>query len=123
MKSVYWFFCDVFLINFYICADFTPEETDREIKRQYDVDVELSKTAGASTIDVVNEKGVYGIFLRIERGRTTELVHECVHMANKVFNRIGYYPALENDEVQAYYVGYLFEKISGLLNTEVKNEI
>jgi hypothetical protein len=123
MKRLYWFYCDVFLINFYICADFTPEETEREIKNQYDIDVELSKTAGASTIDVTNKRGLYGIYLRIERDRATELVHECVHMANKVFSRVGYYPALGNDEVQAYYVGYLFEKISKLLNTEVKDEI
>lgn len=40
------------------------------------------------------------------------IVHECVHLKNCIWNYIGYKPVVDNDEVDAYLVEYLFNQVS-----------
>ena len=43
------------------------------------------------------------------------VAHEAVHIANYVFIRCGIMPDLENDEPQAYLVGWIVNQISTIL--------
>lgn len=40
------------------------------------------------------------------------IAHECVHLKNCIWKYIGYKPEANNDEVDAYLVGYLFDQVS-----------
>ena len=36
------------------------------------------------------------------------IVHECLHVTNYIFNDRAYFPRLDNDESQAYLIGWIF---------------
>lgn len=39
------------------------------------------------------------------------IVHECHHFANALYMKVGYNPILQNDELEAYILGWLCEKV------------
>ena len=39
------------------------------------------------------------------------IAHECLHIKNIVWNRIGYYPQALNDEVDAYLLDYIITEV------------
>lgn len=39
------------------------------------------------------------------------IVHECEHVKNAVWERIGYIPTAKNDEPDAYLLEYIFEEV------------
>lgn len=48
-----------------------------------------------------------------------EIVHECVHLANRLIYDHGVSFTLDDDEIHAYLVGYLFRKVAeNLLKTD-----
>ena len=57
-----------------------------------------------------NRKGEWYICLQ-EKPMLNEVVHEVVHFVNELFLFIGYQPKLDNDEIQAYFIGYFSEEI------------
>lgn len=40
-----------------------------------------------------------------------DVAHECLHAANRIFNRIGHKIEVSNDEAQAYLLGYIYKKV------------
>jgi hypothetical protein len=54
--------------------------------------------------------GTYLIIVS-ETARPASIVHECTHAANLVLGRIGHKFSYDNDEVQAYLLGYIFDKV------------
>ena len=39
------------------------------------------------------------------------IAHECLHVKNTVWSRIGYSPQALNDEVDAYLIAYVYKRI------------
>ena len=47
----------------------------------------------------------------INAARGSTIVHESLHVVNGVWNYIGYEPVRDNDEVSAYLLTYIYDKI------------
>ena len=47
------------------------------------------------------------------------IAHECLHVKNAVWNRIGYSPNPVNDEVDAYLVQYLFNEVYKVVDKHI----
>lgn len=47
------------------------------------------------------------------------LVHECNHVKNRVFSRMGYDVDPENDEMESYFLGWFAQKVLDSLNEHV----
>lgn len=49
------------------------------------------------------------------------IIHECEHVKNYIWECIGYTPNAENDEVDAYLLTYLYEKVVEVFCKHNKN--
>lgn len=49
------------------------------------------------------------------------IVHEAVHMVNFAFHNRGVLLCTNNDEHQAYYTQYIFEKVFNIITKELKD--
>jgi hypothetical protein len=47
----------------------------------------------------------------IDAKHGSSIVHEAVHVKNHIWNYIGYRPQADNDEVDAYVITYIYNKI------------
>lgn len=61
-------------------------------------------------------------FIIVIKGNTRHSViaHECVHLANLIFNYVGVKLDSHNDEAQAYLTGYIFETIEKFRDKKLK---
>ena len=50
------------------------------------------------------------------------LIHECEHSKNYIWQHIGYEPSARNDEVDAYLLTYLYEKVVEVFNKHTSNQ-
>lgn len=48
-------------------------------------------------------------------------VHECTHLKNCIWEYIDYKPQTDNDEVDAYLMGYLFDEILKVIDKHKKD--
>lgn len=53
-------------------------------------------------------------FVAVRADCQSSIVHEAVHIKNNLWDYIGYSPQADNDEVDAYLVTYIYEKIMGV---------
>lgn len=44
------------------------------------------------------------------------VIHECLHVKNAVWNRIGYEPCVNNDEVDAYLIAYIYKEVKKVID-------
>lgn len=44
------------------------------------------------------------------------VVHECEHVKNSIWKRIGFIPTSENDEPDAYLIEYLYKEVMKVVN-------
>lgn len=76
-----------------------------ELKR-YMSKWDLDEEAKAVTISQ------YGASLvAVNSSRGSSIVHEAEHVKNKIWEYIGYRPQRDNDEVDAYVITYIYNKI------------
>jgi len=81
----------------------------------YDKDEEIKETFGVDMIDCY--AGVFEFKNKTKLAIKSScdvgiIVHECNHIANKAFYWIGYNPCTENDEMQSYFIQYIFEQVN-----------
>jgi hypothetical protein len=50
----------------------------------------------------------------------SSIIHEAEHVKNFIWDRIGYIPSASNDEVDAYLITYIYEKIIDVYNKHDK---
>lgn len=60
---------------------------------------------------VASDNGCSGIICVGSKFGST-IPHECEHVKNYIWNFIGYTPSADNDEVDAYLLTYLYEKVT-----------
>ncbi len=44
------------------------------------------------------------------------VAHECLHVKNAIWERIGYNPQKDNDEVDAYLLAYIFKEVKKVID-------
>ena len=80
------------------------EEAESKLPVQ-DVDLESSRAVTFSN------KSIGGSVVAVLSGCQSRIVHEAVHIKNNIWEYIGYRPQADNDEIDAYLVTYIYEKI------------
>lgn len=78
------------------------EELDRFLPKE-----EMEQEAKAITI---SQYGASLVAVNSKRG--SSIVHEAEHIKNNIWNYIGYTPQSDNDEVDAYLLTYIYNKIT-----------
>ena len=68
---------------------------------------EMEQEAKAITI---NQYGASLVAINSKRGNS--IVHEALHIKNNIWKYIGYTPQVDNDEVDAYLLTYIYKKIT-----------
>lgn len=49
------------------------------------------------------------------------VIHECEHLKNCLFTYIGYRPQSNNDEVDCYLIGYIYEQVISIIEKHIKS--
>lgn len=78
-----------------------------ELNKQYNTDA--TNTTDAVCWSCVNGTAV---FFNKNKLKPNVIVHECVHVVNRIFKEKGIDLDIDNDEAQAYLMDYIFEKIN-----------
>lgn len=86
-----------------IIAD-TLEEARSKFPNQ-DIDLRSTKAVTFSN------KSFGSAYVAIRSDSPSSIIHESVHIKNSIWDYIGYQPQADNDEVDAYLVTYIYEKI------------
>lgn len=68
----------------------------------------------ANAVTFANKNG--HSLIAVLASKPTSIVHECVHIKNDIWAFIGYRSQIDNDEVDAYLITYLYEKIMEVFN-------
>lgn len=64
-----------------------------------------------------------GAIVAINSTKETSMVHESEHIKNLIWEFIGYKPQEDNDEVDAYLITYIYNKISSVFYKHCKETI
>lgn len=78
-----------------------------DIKEALEINPNINTSADSCVIDYNN--GTAAIV--IASNDMSVIAHECLHVKNAVWNRIGYSPQVLNDEVDAYLLDYIMAEV------------
>lgn len=87
---------------FNYAAKIVVADTIEEASKKYDIDPNCK-----GALLEYEDKSI----LIVKPNVDNVVVHECVHLKNAIWNRIGYTPAPTNDEPDAYLVDYLYNQV------------
>ena len=79
------------------------DNIEESLKLDSHIDVE----ADSCVIDYSNGK----VLIVIASNDMSVIAHECLHVKNAVWNKIGYSPQILNDEVDAYLLDYIMTEV------------
>lgn len=82
----------------------TWEEVKDKLPNQ---DIDLASTRAVT----FSNKLIGASFVAIRSDCHSSIVHESVHIKNHLWDYIGYSPQADNDEIDAYLVTYIYNKI------------
>lgn len=108
----YWKFTDPIYGIFYfilISQSDSMHPCDKLINKYHpDFPVELDLESKGYCWEHINDKGQQEIYLGFRKKSTPSIqAHEALHAKNFVFHRVGIKPDADNDEPEAYYVGFV----------------
>lgn len=78
-----------------------------DIEEALKINPNINTEADSCVIDYNNGKAT----IIIASNDMSVIAHECLHVKNAIWNRIGYSPNLVNDGVDAYLLGYIMEEV------------
>lgn len=78
-----------------------------DIKEALEIDSNIDTRADSCVIDHNNGTAT----IVIASNDMSVIAHECLHVKNAVWNRIGYVPQALNDEVDAYLLDYIMTEV------------
>lgn len=81
-----------------------------EIKDFVDSDTYRDPALGLT----IDDYSYSSVFINSRSLRT--IVHEAVHIKNNLWSFIGYKPQVDNDEIDAYVVTYIYQRILEIFN-------
>lgn len=107
LRKPYWFYDDVYRLNYYFMPGFTKEEIEMAIKKNSSLDYECSELDGygGKCIQVMGN-----IYLWVDcKSNVATLAHECLHAAHLILRQKGV-DVTTNDEALAYYLEFIMRK-------------
>lgn len=82
-----------------------------DLKEATQIDSRVKTDCDSCVVDYNN--GNVTIFIKPDNICT--LAHECLHVKNAVWERIGYIPQSNNDEVDAYLLDYIIKEVNKVI--------
>ena len=89
-----------------------------DIEEALEINPNIDTTANSCVID--NNNGTATIV--IASNDMSVIAHECLHVKNAVWNRIGYSPNPVNDEVDAYLLEYLYDRVDKIIRKHLATQ-
>lgn len=111
MLHIY-FKCEPYGANIIFYSDATGDQVNKHMGKKYNVDMDCTKQDAGATIKEAHltEDGTLQYFSWIADPQDiVTLVHECIHLANRILRDRGITVTPTDDETLAYYHGYLFK--------------
>lgn len=116
-RKPYFVYCEIYRANIYFCPGFSREEirdTVKEITGD-DRDRDFSHLNGFTL--VADGPKTEGIFVWVDSGEYSPkiaavIAHEALHVTNYILHCTGVGVTLENDEAQAYLLGWITKKLT-----------
>lgn len=109
-----------------ITDEYNWNKTCKKLRSYSDQELELGqyKEMAACAIDL-EKNGSMTFFIVLTKDRGLDfntLSHEAIHIKNKIWKSRGIKLDVNNDEPEAYFMGWLMEKLSGILLNEIVEE-
>jgi hypothetical protein len=104
------------MTNIYFCPGYTQEELNAAVKNNFDVELQKSIDGNLGCCLEVSGEVSGGIFLWLKSDTISPkfiscLAHESLHAANMILSNAGVrVDVCENDEAQAYLLGWIMKK-------------
>lgn len=105
------FYCEIYMVNIYFYQGISGEETSASLKKYLNLNFDSKRFDGAGGKALEFESGDYVVWTKkTGKKALSTLTHECLHVANMILKAKGISVDLENDEAQAYLLGWLVKK-------------
>ena len=106
--------CEIYGQRIFFFYEWSPRKFNNYMKKHYKWDKnEVSKSDDAGTWQMGDPNDGQDDFIVWVRKGAHEpmscLVHELIHLKNRIFKHVGHVQDLENDETEAYYVQRLYK--------------
>jgi hypothetical protein len=100
-------YCELYMVNVYFYQGIPPKEVVASMKKYMKMNYSSEKL-NVMPGKTLGYDGDYVIYLR--KKNISTLAHECLHVANMILERANVKVDLDNDEAQAYLLGFLIKK-------------
>lgn len=115
MKKGFHIYCETYLENIYFCPGFTQSELKEFVDNQFEIDFQIDVSGKHGMATMVSSEACGGVIIWLEKGSLTPkdisfLVHECLHAVNMILSHRGVVGSYDDDEVQAYLLGWVVKK-------------
>lgn len=105
------FYSDLYMVNFYFYEAFSPKETVASMSRYLNAGVDESRFQQCHGKAFQLNDGDVVIWIKGKvKNDLAAFAHECLHVANMVLKSKGVMPCYENDEAQAYLLGWIVRR-------------
>lgn len=105
------FYCEIYMVNIYFYQGISREETSASLKKYLNLNFDSKRFGDANGKALEFESGDYVVWTK-KTGKKAlfTLAHECLHVTNMILGSKGVRPCFENDEAQAYLLGWIMKK-------------
>jgi len=97
------------MVNIYFYREVPAKEIVASMKKHLRLNFSEDKFDGMAGKALEIDGLDYVIYLRDKKMIST-LAHECLHITNMILHSKGVLPSFENDEAQAYLLGWIMKK-------------
>lgn len=99
-KKAVSFYSDIYRQRYYFLRGWSRELVEKTLSRQ---------TGTAAGLTHSKDGAIYIWIEKIDYESIGDLAHECVHACSFTFSNVGIEVSVDNDEVQAYLTGWIFD--------------
>ena len=103
------YFCELYGANIFFYEATSGEETARSLKAYFNIDIDAKSFSGYDGKAIeITEQGNYIIWVKYKKEKQPwDLAHEILHVTNMILHARGIPLTIENDETQAYLLGWI----------------
>lgn len=100
-------YCEVYMANIYFYQGVPPKEVVASMRKYMSMNYQAEKLEEVSGRSLGFD-GNYVIYMK--KKSISTLAHECLHITNMILERANVKVDLDNDEAQAYLLGWMIKK-------------
>jgi hypothetical protein len=115
VRKPHFFYCEIYMVNIYFYQGIPAKEVVASMKKHLRMNYDAEKLLPIAGRSMSYNDGEFVIYMKFKsKKHISTLAHECLHVTNMILERAGVRVDLDNDEAQAYLLGWLMKKLSGV---------